>query len=381
MSRVRVCTACGVRTTDCVRDHAIGSRCHRHTPPCVTDLPIGDRATEHYRANPLARALHQWNGVTPLTSWVALMATAAASTAEPIPETSSYRPARWPILSENGVPRLSSTFGPRLKASEGYRYDFHRGIDIPTPVGTPVVAISDGVIRIAGEHDAYSDPLVQIRHTRPGAAECRGSEEGCYYSNYLHLASWAVTPGQTVRAGDVIGTTGASESGFPHLHFEIRDGGVWQKHAVHPLTVLPYDDASSPVVHVADTHLHNGKLSVTVGVRIDPRELDLEGVALAVLGRDGRPLQAREFRFADFNASNTPKANPNRYADDPQFGGREVRPGIYRASSPSYELQITFTDLDSHTSATELRVQAVDVAGNQSAAVRHIGSQVDLHST
>ena len=44
------------------------------------------------------------------------------------------------------------------------RYDFHRGVDIPTPEGTPVYAIDDGKVKIAGNHPAYSDMLVQV-HT------------------------------------------------------------------------------------------------------------------------------------------------------------------------------------------------------------------------
>ena len=42
------------------------------------------------------------------------------------------------------------------------RYDFHRGVDIPIQVGTPVVAIDDGTVRIAGSHPAYSDGVVQV---------------------------------------------------------------------------------------------------------------------------------------------------------------------------------------------------------------------------
>jgi len=53
---------------------------------------------------------------------------------------------------------LRSVFGPRPLVSENERYDFHRGLDIPTPIGTPVFAIADGVVRIAGDNPSYSDP-------------------------------------------------------------------------------------------------------------------------------------------------------------------------------------------------------------------------------
>ena len=42
------------------------------------------------------------------------------------------------------------------------RYDFHRGVDIPIPIGTPLVAIDDGTVRIAGSHSAYGDGVVQV---------------------------------------------------------------------------------------------------------------------------------------------------------------------------------------------------------------------------
>ena len=146
---------------------------------------------------------------------------------------------------------LSHTFGPRQLVSEGYRYDFHRGLDLATPIGTPVFAIAPGIIKKAGGHySEYEDPLVQIRHYRPGAKGCR-SGGGCYVSNYMHLSSWALSVGERVETGQLVGFSGASRSGFAHLHFEIRNAppedpySNWQRDTVHPLLVLPYGDTGA----------------------------------------------------------------------------------------------------------------------------------------
>ena len=77
---------------------------------------------------------------------------------------------------------LSSTYGPRPLASEDDRYDFHRGVDIATPSGTPFFAITDGSVEIAGNHPSYSDPLVKLRHFRPVETSCDAG--GCYHSYY-----------------------------------------------------------------------------------------------------------------------------------------------------------------------------------------------------
>ncbi len=143
---------------------------------------------------------------------------------------------RWGATAFADLP-IASPFGPRPLASEDDRYDFHRGIDIATPEGTPVFAIADGVVRIAGSHPSYSDPLVQLRHFRPGQTSC--DDVGCYHSNYMHLTQAVVVEDATVNKGDLIGYTGSSESGFAHLHFEIRNApgfdkfSSWQRDCIH----------------------------------------------------------------------------------------------------------------------------------------------------
>ena len=101
---------------------------------------------------------------------------------------------------------------------------------------------------IAGNHPSYSDPLVQLRHFRPGETSC--DSVGCYHSNYMHVSQALVAEDDVVSKGDLIGYTGASASLFEHLHFEIRNAPAfdtlsrWQRDAINPLGVLPYQDSS-----------------------------------------------------------------------------------------------------------------------------------------
>jgi murein DD-endopeptidase MepM/ murein hydrolase activator NlpD len=198
-------------------------------------------------------------------------------------DTDGCPPERWGNASFSDAP-IASPFGPRPLASENDRYDFHRGIDIATPEWTPVFAIADGEVRIAGSHPSYDDPLVQIRHFRPGQTGC--GTVGCYHSNSMHLNQAVVAVGAGVSKGDLIGYTGRSASGFAHLHFEIRDApgfdafSSWQRDCIHPLEVLPYQSAATAALSFdsVDTSNPNNpivQLSVNTA-RIDVKRVDLE---------------------------------------------------------------------------------------------------------
>jgi murein DD-endopeptidase MepM/ murein hydrolase activator NlpD len=230
-------------------------------------------------------------------------------------ETAGCPSERWGNADYTDLP-LSSTFGPRQKASENYRYDYHRGIDIPTPVGTPVFAIADGIVRIAGNHKAYSDPLIQLRHYRPGYSSCKNI--GCYYSNYMHLVAWSVSVKQSVSKGDLIGYSGESESGFDHIHFEIRNSpsfdyySAWQRDAIHPLHVLPYSDSSVPTISFDSVNTSTPE-SPVVQVTVTTPRVDVTGVELVIY--DGAYQLVNQ-------PGNT--ANPNGYYVNPSWFDMDV---------------------------------------------------------
>lgn len=100
----------------------------------------------------------------------------------------------------------------------------HTGRDFATPIGTPIVAVGDGVIDFAGDADwtPNDNPLWMMGSTCI-ILNCGDSEPDFTYG---HLSSVAVSQGQHVTQGQVIGYTGNSgASTGPHLHFEALPPG------------------------------------------------------------------------------------------------------------------------------------------------------------
>ncbi len=126
-------------------------------------------------------------------------------------------PSIWPARG-----RVTSGFGPRASPFSGRR-EFHYGIDIAAPRGTPLYAAADGRIAVA----TY----------RRGMGNTITIEHGYGYRTlYAHLSGFAVREGQAVVKGELIGYMGST--GFstgPHLHYEVHVNGV----AVDPRGFLP----------------------------------------------------------------------------------------------------------------------------------------------
>lgn len=100
----------------------------------------------------------------------------------------------------------------------------HDAIDWAAPVGTPVYAASGGKIVKADGTDPAGGNIIRLQSTNG------------YLFGYAHLDTMLVDVGQTVHAGQVIGTTGQSgQVTGPHLHFSVNaPNGSF----VNPLTVI-----------------------------------------------------------------------------------------------------------------------------------------------
>ncbi|WAJ44382.1 M23 family metallopeptidase [Mycobacterium sp. Aquia_216] len=96
----------------------------------------------------------------------------------------------------------------------GYRWGvLHAGIDLANSIGTPIVAVSDGVVIDAGPTAGYG-MWVKLLHA-----------DGTV-TLYGHINTALVSAGQRVMAGDQIATMGnRGNSTGPHLHFEVLQGG------------------------------------------------------------------------------------------------------------------------------------------------------------
>ena len=90
----------------------------------------------------------------------------------------------------------------------------HRGTDIPAPEGTPILAAHSGTVLISGWNDSYGNQVLL--------------DNGAGLSTrYAHMTQTAVTAGEAVTAGQVIGYVGSTgDSTGNHLHFEVMQGGV-----------------------------------------------------------------------------------------------------------------------------------------------------------
>ena len=113
----------------------------------------------------------------------------------------------------NGA-RLSSPFGMRKHPIDGFN-KMHRGTDFAAPLGTPIMASGDGVIKKAGWCGGGGN-CIKIKHN------------STYETVYAHMSKFArgMKAGVRVKQGQTIGFVGSTgKSTGPHLHYEVIVNG------------------------------------------------------------------------------------------------------------------------------------------------------------
>lgn len=109
----------------------------------------------------------------------------------------------------------TSDFGFRVDPYTGLQ-QMHNGRDISANIGTPVIATADGQVVWSGPQGAYGN-VIMIDHGHS------------LTTLYAHLSELGVKVGESVKRGALIGKVGnTGRSTGPHLHYEVRVGGVPQ---------------------------------------------------------------------------------------------------------------------------------------------------------
>lgn len=151
---------------------------------------------------------------------VAKLTTRASSAA--MPETTALS---FPLPANTYT--VSAPFGERINPITG-RPEFHEGVDLAAPLGTPILALAGGTVTYAGLAGGIQGEI-DITSTIDGQP---------VQTRYLHMFQNGILvhAGQHVTAGQQIGAVGTSgESTGPHLHFEIHPGA----HPPPPSTPSP----------------------------------------------------------------------------------------------------------------------------------------------
>ena len=131
------------------------------------------------------------------------------------PLDASVAPSLWPVLGP-----ITSGFGQRvdpvLGTGEG---EFHKGIDIAAPQGTPIRATANGVVLSAGLANGYGREVI-VDHGHG------------VKTLYGHMSGFNVLAGQTVFTGQIIGYVGhTGRTTGNHVHYEVK---------IHDISVNPH---------------------------------------------------------------------------------------------------------------------------------------------
>lgn len=171
----------------------------------------------------LAWSVRRPLAVTALAVVAAPLLFAAMLTAGAVPGA-AVGPVVAPVRHASLTQRYGCTTYDREPWSEQCPgHHFHSGVDLAAALETPIYAATAGTVSLARERGGYGLFIVVLRD--PG-----------FSTLYGHLYFPLVRTGDQVTAGQRIALMGSSgNSSGPHLHFEVRLGGV----PVDPLPMLP----------------------------------------------------------------------------------------------------------------------------------------------
>jgi len=164
--------------------------------------------------------IHQMHkAIDGLNTEIAMTALSQNELTEFLKEQKSLLASTPSLAPTNGW--YSSGFGYRISPFTNQR-EFHKGLDIATRIGTPIVAPADGLVVFAGREGNYGS-MITINHGYN------------MKTRYGHLHKFRVKKGDRVKRGQIIAEVGKSgRTTGPHLHYEVLLDGV----PVNPLRYI-----------------------------------------------------------------------------------------------------------------------------------------------
>jgi murein DD-endopeptidase MepM/ murein hydrolase activator NlpD len=137
--------------------------------------------------------------------------------------------ARWPLNAQStpDADGIRYPYGPRRFTN----YDFHAGVDIPAPAGTPIYPVLDGVVsKVENNTDTIGAGInVVVNHGQQRRTA------------YLHMTTATVALNQAVTAGTTpLGTVGSTGARSNHLHFTYMVGFSSEARSKNPMEILPH---------------------------------------------------------------------------------------------------------------------------------------------
>lgn len=175
---------------------------------------VGTRDTNQHALAATQETVREWQQEASSLSAASAQIQAQIAAAQAKPATPAATPSGTPTPPPSSAGLVWPVSGP-ITSPYGMRWgSLHPGIDVGASTGTPIHAAAAGTVLVASYNGGYGNLVVLDNGNSIATA-------------YAHQASIAVTVGQTVSQGQIVGYVGST--GFstgPHLHFEVRVNGT-----------------------------------------------------------------------------------------------------------------------------------------------------------
>jgi murein DD-endopeptidase MepM/ murein hydrolase activator NlpD len=178
-----------------------------------------------------------------------------------------HTPSILPLPAEQFV--LTAPFGNRVHPFTRTN-DFHKGLDLSAPQGTPIFAAADGTVTFSGRY-----PLkMGVNWWRFGNVVVLNHADR-FITIYAHCDTVNVKPGRKVKQGEIIATVGSTGwSTNAHLHYEVRSD------LEQPGTYIPID----PRIYILN-YQWNNEAALLIRARTSKEYKDFDPLPSAFIGK------------------------------------------------------------------------------------------------